>query len=285
MVDGGQEGRTLRAEARAPQAGVRGKEPACLHPDPTPGHRMAALRRRPSAQSKVSSRGRWSTSRSTTGMSTQHLPSGNPGLTGHRKCHRWGGGRLRAHALPGKAEVSSLQSSPGVVVAAAALALGAPAGGSPQGPVLLRQVGGRRSPTPRALLAAHLPGGQAQGRLLPPARGRPSALLGHSAAKRRPPGHGSPGGLSWGPGMVPACLGAGSGPYPGLEQSSGRRAGLRRRVQDSAWEQLPPSPRSSPDGHTQRPRAPCPPTMASPASAPGPLPSPTPSLLHGARGS
>ena len=125
--------------------------------------------------------------------------------------------------------------------------------------------------------------------------GRGAALL--LQARRRPgvcwvtvqqsdglPDMGFQEGSSWGAGMVPACLGAGSaGPYPGLEQSSGRRAGLRRRVQDSAWEQLPLLHEALQTATPRGPEHPVHPPWASPALAPGPLP--PHATLHGARGS
>lgn len=91
-MDGGQEGRTLRAEARPTGVGC-GKEPYCLHPDPTPGHRMARpLRRKAQRQSKVSSRAVGPQARPAQAC-PQHLPSGNPGLTGLKMPPV--GGRLR----------------------------------------------------------------------------------------------------------------------------------------------------------------------------------------------
>lgn len=284
-MDGGQEGRTLRAEARPTGVGC-GKEPACLHPDPTPGHRMAALRRRPSASQ-----------RSAPGPLV-HKPQH------HRHVHTapsvWESRLDRSQKMPpvgrGAAQSSTRflgrrRSAPrravqGAVVAAAALALGGHRlGAARRGPVLLRQVGGRRLPPLHASCWQHTcREARPRAALLPQARRRPSVCWVTAQQSDGLPDTGFQEGSSWGAGMVPACLGAGSaGPYPGLEQSSGRRAGLRRRVQDSAWEQLPLLHEALQTATPRGPEHPVHPPWASPASAPGPLPPHAP--LHGARGS
>lgn len=142
---------------------------------------------------------------------------------------------------------------------------------------------GRRAtapPTPRVLLAAHLPGGRAQGR--PPPPGPPTArrLLGHSAAKRRPPGHGLPGGLlvggRHGPGQPVGWL---RGPLSRSRIEQREEGRPQEACSGLSMGAAAPSPRSSPDSHTQNPERPAHPPWAGPASAQGPLPPNAP--LHG----
>ena len=172
-----------------------------------PDRRMGGPAKEVQCQSQVSSRAAgppaagWAGC-STAGLSTQHLPAGNPGSTRRRKCHGgWGrwrcGGGSQSSTLPGKAGVSSLQSSPGRSSRRCYPHTGgAPARGGQRRPG--PPVAGRRAtapPAPHVPLAAHLLGARAQG--CPPPPGPPTARrpLGHSAAKQRPPGHGPPGGL------------------------------------------------------------------------------------------
>ena len=109
-------------------------------------------------------------------------------------------------------------------------------------------------------------------------------VLGHSAAKQQPPGHGLPGGLlvggRHGPGRPVGWL---RGPLSRSRIEQREEGRPQEAYSGLSMGAAAPSPRSSPDSHTQKPRAPCPPTMGQPSLGTGPPPSTRP--LHGAQGS
>lgn len=143
---------------------------------------------------------------------SQKMPRG----VGGRRCC---GGR-RAPRFPGRQGSAPRRAVQGAVVAADALTLGGRQPGvARRGPVLLRQVGGRRRRLLHASRWQHTcwePGPRAA--LLLQARRRPGVRWVTVQQSNGLPDTGLQEGSSWGANTVPAGLWAGSaGPYPGLE--------------------------------------------------------------------
>lgn len=130
-----------------------------------------------------------------------------------------GGAQSSTH-FPGRRRSAPHRAVQGTVVATAALAPGGrQPGAARRGPVLLWQVGGRRHPPLHVSCWQHTcreAGPRAA--LLLQARRRPGVCWVTVQQSDGLPDTGFQEGSSWGAGMVPASLWAGSaGPYPGLE--------------------------------------------------------------------